>query len=368
MKQVSKHLAALSIGVLTGIRGGTSCCSESINTNLSPISPAPLSQGKSRIIFLGTGNSTGNPRMSCLTDPKKPNCRVSRLAMDGSPDCNRNYRCSPSMLIQYNNSDAGVKNILVDCGKHFREAMLRWFPRYQVDWVQGVVITHDHADAIMGMDELRQVQKCKGVWEDGKQKWFRSPLPLFSNYRHISRLKNCFPYLTDRPRSPPHTLEEDCDSRVKNVTPVNRFVAQLSWHSVADFENFNVCGLDILSLPVWHGEDYICMGLAFGTVKKVLYLSDVSMVPSSTMKRISAMGSIDILVVDTLFTKRHPTHFCLSQALDLVRTIRPKRTLLVGLSDEFEHFETNAKLKRLLVEEDLDVQLAYDGLSVDLVL
>jgi len=62
------------------------------------------------------------------------------------------------MLIQYGaNLDHGVKNILIDHGKHFREAVMQWFPRFHVNSRQGVVITHDHADAVLGLDDLRLV-------------------------------------------------------------------------------------------------------------------------------------------------------------------------------------------------------------------
>jgi len=367
---LSKRIFAIAVGSTTGLVGGKRffCEDAKADVILSPISPEPLSPGKSRLIFLGTGHSSGTPLPFCLMSSKRPNCEVSRLAVKGTPDCNRNYRNSPSMLIQYGtNTDQGIKNILIDCGKHFRESILRWFPRFHVNSVDGVVITHDHSDAVIGMDDLRLTQVYKEVWTDKKLKISREPLPLFSNYRHIDRLRACFPYLTDRPRPPPHTLDDD-ETEMKIPGVVSRFVAQISWHKFVDFETFNVCGLDFLSLPVWHGPDYICMGFAFGKFDKVLYLSDVSEVPPSTLRRIKEMGNIDVLILDTLFTRNHPTHFSLSQACDFVREIRPNRTLLVGISHELEHFETNESLRRLLDEEGLDVQLAYDGLSLEVAL
>lgn len=364
-----KRIIATAVGSSAGLVGGKLLFFEEAKADviLSPISPEPLAPGKSRLIFMGTGTSSGTPLPLCLMNSNRRNCEVSRLAMKGTPDCNKNYRNSPSMLIQYGtNIDQGVKNILIDCGKHFRESMLRWFPRYNVNSLQGVVITHDHADAIFGMDDLRLAQDYKEVWTDEKLKIEREPLPLFSNYRHYDKLRTCFPYLTDLPRPPPHTLDDGMTKR--KISPVRRFVALISWHKFADFETFNVCGLDILPLPVWHGEDYICMGFAFGKVDKVLYLSDVSEIPPSTLRRIKDIGNIDLLIVDSLFIKDHPTHFSLPNACDLARKIRPNRTLLVGIGHNLEHFETNERLRRLLTEEGLDVQLAYDGLSLEVAL
>lgn len=58
-----------------------------------PVAPAPLPPGHSRLVILGSGNSTGTPRPVCLMDPGAPNCANSRLAMLGRPSMNRNYRC-----------------------------------------------------------------------------------------------------------------------------------------------------------------------------------------------------------------------------------------------------------------------------------
>ena len=80
-------------------------------------------------------------------------------------------------------------------------------------------------------------------------------------------------------------------------------------------------------------------------------------------------GGIHLLVLDSLFVDRgHPTHMSMSEALECVRRYRPHRTLLIGLSDDFEYGAVTERLKRLWEEEGLLVELCYDGMGVDLVL
>jgi len=85
------------------------------------------------------------------------------------------------------------------------------------------------------------------------------------------------------------------------------------------------------------------------------------------MAALEEASPLDLLVLDALFVgKSHPTHFGLQDALGLVRALRPRKALLVGMSHEFRHEEHNDMLRRLLAEEGLDVQLARDGMCVPL--
>ena len=82
---------------------------------------------------------------------------------------------------------------------------------------------------------------------------------------------------------------------------------------------------------------------------------------------IESVGTIDLLILDSLYESRsHNTHLSIREALDVCRALKPVRTLLVGCSDEFEHHAKNAELKLLKASEGLDVQVAHDGLYVDI--
>lgn len=323
-----------------------------------PIRPPPRPHGKSRLVFIGTGNSSGTPRPQCIMNSRNDNaftkrCAVSMQSMKGQPDCNRNYRGNPGLLIQYAAADGEARNIQIDAGKTYREHLLRWYPRFGVRWVDAVIITHDHADATLGMDDLRSVQQLPHSSKPGNA--FAAmqetvAMPVFVPSRHMPRIRQLFPYL----------MPEAIAGQV-----VARFVAKLDWQEVDDFALFTCPGgLQVELLPVLHGSDYICAAYLFGKKDRVGYLSDLSAVPEATMA-VLEKETLDLLVLDCLLEDHHPSHFGMQDVLPLVRRLRPRRTLLVGMSDMFEHHATNAKLRLLLEEEGLDVQLAYDGQHVD---
>ncbi|TXG68573.1 hypothetical protein EZV62_003508 [Acer yangbiense] len=109
-----------------------------------------LPSHQSAIIFVGTGTSEGIPRVSCLTNPSKK-CPVCTKAAEPG---NRNKRLNTSMLIRYP-GPSGRCNILIDAGKFFYHSAICWFPSYGIRTIDAVIITHSHADAIRGLDDLR---------------------------------------------------------------------------------------------------------------------------------------------------------------------------------------------------------------------
>ena len=131
--------------------------------------------------------------------------------------------------------------------------------------------------------------------------------------------------------------------------------------------------LAVHALAVLHGADYVCYGFAFGSgVNRVVYLSDYTELLPPTealLSRWSSDGEIGLLVLDTLaYSGKHPVHATMSESLGLVRRLKPRQTLLVGMSHEMEHHSCNRRLRELLQPEGLDVQLAYDGQFVPLAL
>jgi len=297
-------------------------------------------------VFTGSGNSTGTPRPSCLLLPQDSGgrCAVSLQAMQGSPDSNRNYRGNPGVVIQYAAQGQRAFNIQIDMGKTYRESMLRWYPRFGVPWVDAVVLTHDHADACFGLDELRTVQRQQEQGRSGAA----AACPVFAGDRHMPRVQQVFPYLVGKSGGVP------------------RYVARVDWRPVADFETFTCPGgLEMTAVPVWHGADYVCQAYVFGARDRVAYVSDVTEIPDATMAVLKE-APLSLLVLDALLDAPHPTHMSLDQALDTIRALRPKRALLLGMSDQLEHHATNARLRDIMATEGLDIQLAHDGMHVDL--
>lgn len=225
-------------------------------------------------------------------------------------------------------------------GKTFREGIIRWFPKNDIKSVDAVILTHGHADAIFGLDDLRSVQMPK----------IKTPVYLTDECLQIVR--NVFFYL------------------FPTISPnkVDRFVSSIQWNTITPFVPFTACGIEILPIPVIHGEDMISMGFLFGKKDRVCYISDISRMPPYTLEAIHKhQPKIDILILDCLTSSyKHPTHFNLNEALDLVRELKPKKTYFVGMSSSMEHEENNALCAKLKESEGLDVELSYDGLVVDI--
>uniref|UniRef100_A0A0E0RK10 Metallo-beta-lactamase domain-containing protein n=1 Tax=Oryza rufipogon TaxID=4529 RepID=A0A0E0RK10_ORYRU len=339
--------------------------------------PPPPPSSSSSLVFLGTGCSSAVPNARCLIQPPDPPCAVCSQSLSVAPELNPNYRCNTSLLIDYCQDENAHKYILIDVGKTFREQVLRWFVHHKIPCVDSIILTHEHADAILGLDDVRIVQSFSPTNDI-------EPTPIYLSQFAMDSIAQKFPYLVRK--------------KLKEGEEVRR-VAQLDWRVIeSDLQiPFVTSGLEFVPLPVIHGEDYICLGFLFGRKSKVAYISDVSWFPPSTehghilysfcigcnarmlvlignspldglvlttMHRTSSLctyaylsaisksggGQLDLLILD-----------CLSRTLDAVKRICPKRALLIGMTDEMDHHKDNETLEEWSRREGIDVQLARDG-------
>ena len=320
-------------------------------------------------------------------------CDVCESAVAGPPHECPNYRLNPSLLIRYRHVDEATGRVMtstyqIDAGKTFREAALRWYPRFGIACLDALILTHEHADACFGLDDIR-----------GFQVGAPGPLPVYCAQRDLDSLERRFDYLM------PNFMKDQA---------VKRWVSNLQFNVIEPLKEFVLPGgLRVLPVMVLHGEDYECMGFVFGEHERVVYLSDVSRIPPETdavlrghapplngnhAVGLAAHGSditngekkkkmkaddddgthetesqdepfIDLLVLDCLFMHReHPTHFNFEQSMACIRSLRPRRALLVGMSHDFDYDRVN---ERLLKERDtlcagVDVKMARDGLSFNI--
>ena len=282
---------------------------------------------KSRIIFLGTGTSEGVPRVSCLTNPASQ-CKVCPDAIKkGSPNRRRNT----SILIPRQLADGRTNNIIIDAGKFFYEAAIQWFPKFKVECIDALVITHAHADAIGGLDDLRD-------WTNNTQE----SLPIYLREADYKQVESLFYYLVDRTKK-----------------TGGGGVAKLNFKSI-NKSPFTIDGLPIIPLPVEHGKNREVFGYRFGPVS---YISDASAISENTAGLIH--GS-ELLILDALRPKRtHGTHFTLEEAIDQARRLLPARTLLTDATHDIDHEKVNIKLAKLQESEGINIQYAYDGMDIE---
>lgn len=368
---------------------------------VSPSSTQSISNTKEgpKLIFLGSGSSMGCPVGICTftlkqalenaTHPNTPKCDISHLASRGDPKYNKNYRNNPSFLIHsYDSESKTYKNIIIDVGKTFREGALRWFPEFQIESLDAIILTHEHMDAAAGLDDVRGFQRYDAppipltVGATSKPPR-RIPVPIYLSQHCYDILQGQYPFLlpkkvnSDKSAgsccSEPSDLTEDTSSAPSKPI-VHRDVAGFSVNIFQSYKAMNIEGLDIIPLPVWHGDDLISYGFAFSIPSKdseksinVVYLSDISRMVPETMDFIqNELPPTDILVVDALLWRhQHPTHFSLEQAVELRDQIQPRlQTFLVGMS--CENYPPHEQMETYLKSTYGNVTMAHDGLSIPL--
>ena len=384
---------------ISSLRSSSSMDSSDASTFLNDPSKAKPAS----ILFLGTGSSTGCPKPLCalLQDHTDSSCFVSNLAMEGNPKYNKNYRNNPSILISHANDDDTnnvnaenrLRSVIIDVGKTFREGALRWMPSHNKH-IDAIVLTHGHADAIGGMDDVRGFQSIikNENASNRKDKYRVQPIPVFLSDECLQVVSRQFPYLV--PDESKDLTFSDSSILKDNKPVVKRHVAALNYHTIEPFEPFLAAGLKIIPLPVKHGEDMICLGFAFSLkhvnvskrshsfnnptnhkesffenekkVTNIVYLSDISRMLSKTESFImEKLPPTDILIIDSLLRhRRHSTHYNLDQAIAMARTLGAKKTYIVGMNcDDFKpHDEMN---KELALLDGVSVQLAHDGLLLE---
>jgi phosphoribosyl 1,2-cyclic phosphodiesterase len=180
--------------------------------------------------------------------------------------------------------------------RFFYHSALQWFPYYGIRNLDAVIITHSHADANGGLDDLRD-------WTNNVQ----ATIPIYVTSRDLQVMSKSHYYLVDT-----------------SVVTKGTAVSKLQFQEITE-EPFFVHGLKVVPLPVWHGPGYRSLGFRVGNI---CYISDVSEIPAETYP---LLENCDLLILDALRPDHSSTtHFGMPQALEEVRKIHPKQTLLTG--------------------------------------
>ncbi|MGP8248012.1 MAG: MBL fold metallo-hydrolase [Bryobacteraceae bacterium] len=250
-----------------------------------------------KITVLGSGTSVGVPTIGC-------HCEVCTSA---DP---RDNRLRPSILVAYEGH-----NVVIDTGPDFRYQALR----AGMERVDAILFTHAHADHIMGLDDVRPF--------NFRQK---ERIPIYATEPTMAAIQRCFEYVFEGG---------------KKESNIPRLDVKLLDGAAVD-----VFGLEFLPVPVLHGTQTI-LGFRFGAAA---YLTDHSDIPAASMER---LRGLDVLFLDALRYKPHPTHSTVERSLKVVEQLAPRRTFFTHICHDLGH----ARAESLLPPH---VRLAYDGLEI----
>ena len=253
------------------------------------------------MVIMGTGTSIGVPVVGCR-------CSV---CLSDNP---RNRRMRSGVLIR-----APHGEMIIDAGPELRMQLVR----ERATLIRAAIFTHSHADHIMGIDDLR----IFGFQMDDS-------VPLYCEEVVEEQIRQTFSYAFSDPSTHAH----------KYAAPRLRF------ERITEGQNFSLLGLNIRTIRLKHGELPI-LGFRIGNVA---FCTDVSTIPADSREQLK---NLDVLVLNTLRHKPHPTHLHLDAALNLIRQLQPRQAYLTHMSHELDYDE-------LLKELPPNVAPAYDGLRI----
>ncbi len=209
--------------------------------------------------------------------------------------------------------------MLIDTPPDLRTQLLR----ENVGIVHAVLFTHDHADHVFGLDDLRLFPYYLG-----------HPLPVFCEDFVEERIRKSFDY-----------------AFAENNHGYAGGVPQLDMRRITT-EPFELLGQRIIPFRLTHGK-FRALGFRIGNIA---YCTDTNGIPPDSL---ALLTGLDVLILDALRPRSHATHFSLEQAVEIATRLQPKLTYFTHMAHELEHEATNGSLPP-------GMELAYDGLRLPL--
>jgi|CXWL01.1.fsa_nt_gi phosphoribosyl 1,2-cyclic phosphate phosphodiesterase len=295
----------------------------------------------SRAIVLGSGTSNGVPMLGV---------RYSSEFL-ANP---RNHRTRCSLLLQ------GPKgNVLVDCTPEMRLQLLR----ANVFELDSVIITHTHADHIMGMDDLRSfcIMQKRDMpvytlprYQEDIRRIFSYAFQAFPTGIEVPRfdLRDIFESSEPKTGSPDETSGDQNASRESGRAPqIGNARNQSKIHNPQS-TILSLCGLEIQPFLVEHGD----IPVIALRVNNFAYITDVGRIPDTAWNQLQGL---DTLILDAVRIKPHVNHFHLDAAIEIALKLGAKKTYFTHLSHDYDHDVTNSQLPD-------GIELAWDGLEIEI--
>lgn len=248
--------------------------------------------------MLGVGSSAGTPMVGC-------DCAT---CVSDNPR-NKRTRCSSLVTL-----DSG-ENILIDTGPDLRDQALR----ENIKRVDAVLYTHTHADHLHGIDDLRAFCQLQ-----------RMQIPLYAKEDAVAHITQKFGYVLREPSG------DYWDLPVLRTETVHG--------------TFELFGVKITPIPVTHGKSHI-LGYRIGNFA---YMTDVSEIPESSL---ALLEGLDVVFLDCLREKSHPTHVNIEQSLAYIGRIKAKQSYMIHMTHELEYASLTSKLPK-------NVFVGFDGLKL----
>ncbi len=254
------------------------------------------------LTFLGTGTSVGIPMIGC-------HCPVC------SSENPRNVRRRTSLYVE-----TDTVALVIDTPPDFRQQMLD----FQIERLDAVVFTHAHADHIFGFDDIRRFNTLSG-----------KVIPAYGDAETLEDVRRVFNYIDTHPST--QGLYRPLVDFVKVSGP------------------FQVGDVRLTPLDVRHGRKMTGYLMEVGALR-VGYVPDCHEMPAATVKR---LVGVDVMILDALRYRPHPSHICVQESLALLEQIAPRSAYLIHLCHDLDHDELAGALPS-------GVRVSYDGLRIRL--
>jgi phosphoribosyl 1,2-cyclic phosphate phosphodiesterase len=253
-----------------------------------------------KVILVGTGTSQGVPIIGCKCE----------TCLSKNP---KDKRLRVSAYIETEDS-----KILIDTSIDFRQQMLK----YNITDLDAVLFTHHHVDHILGMDDLRQINQRLDKFID-----------IYGTKLTMDEIKTTFRYALNK------------------LLISYKAVPLVHFHAKAN-KSFKIHNTKIIPVEVYHGYLKI-----YGyRINNFAYITDASDIKP---KELEKLKNLDVLVINALRKRPHPTHFNLEQAVEIAKMLKPRKTYLTHITHDLNHAKTNKILPK-------NIRLAFDGLKFEL--